>query len=160
MYGFRARSSFLIRDNKLFLELSQSEADEWIPKVFDKIRPSMNALCAVLFDEDEPANLPLILDLTMDQVREVAREMADCLMTPDRLRVIFPRLDGYCDELLADGRDREAAFIQTGLIQMARCIARAEQPQRNSLLVEICAQAIYQHIEAMSTIDRSAPCSH
>jgi len=153
MYGLRAKSSFLTRDRKLFLELSQAEVDCWIPRVFDKIRPQMLALSAILFGENEPTNLVLILDLTMDEVRDVAREMANTLMTPERLHQIHPLLDNYCDELLAQGREREAAFIQHGLIRMDRMQA----PERNPLLVEICAQALYQQIHQMSMISKGAP---
>ena len=40
--------SLLVRDQKLFLELTSEEADVWITRVFDRIRPQMHLIATLV----------------------------------------------------------------------------------------------------------------
>lgn len=134
--------SLLTRDRKLFLELTPEEADIWIARVFDRIRPQMQLINAMMFQENEeqsPLNLELVLMMANRSVREVAGEMASTLLTPDRQQALFPTISAYCDELLAQGRNLDATFIQQGLIAMQS----GQDPGQNTLLVEVCMRSIF-----------------
>jgi hypothetical protein len=149
--------SLLARDHKLFLQLSAEEADFWLPRVFDRIRPHINMINGLFLEdgeenENQPINLELVLMLAIRSVREVAQEMADSMLTPDRLDRILPVLNTYCDELLAENRALDATFIQQGLIQ----IKRMRNPGQNPLLVEICVRSIFHQIDLFSGNPRTA----
>jgi hypothetical protein len=139
------KPSLLARDQKLFLQLSTEEADLWLPRVFERISPQIDMIYGLVYDDDtrEPLNLELALTLTMRTVREVAQEMADGLLSPERLEHLLPVLNLYCDELLAQDRVRDATYIQNGLIQMKQCA----RPAQNPLLVEICVRSIFHQVE-------------
>lgn len=146
--------SLLARDHKLFLQLSPEEADVWLPRVFERIRPHIDMINGLVFDneeEHEPLNLELVLTLAIRSVREVAQEMADVMLTPERLDGLLPVISAYCDELLAQNRALDATFIQQGLIQ----IQRLGSPSQNPLLVEICVRSIFHQINLFNGNPRS-----
>ena len=142
--------SLLARDHKLFLELSPEEADVWIARVFDAIRPQMHLVRAIGLDDDDdqaaPLNLEAVLIIAVHKVREVAVEMAGELLTPERQQRLVPLLDTYCDELLAEGRDLDATFIEQGLMD----IRAGKRPGQNTLLVEICMRSIFYQVSLIS----------
>jgi hypothetical protein len=151
--------SILIRDNKLFLQLSAQEADVWLPRVFDRIRPQIDMVYGLVFEdvmEHEPLNLELALMLAIRGVREVAREMAADMFTPDRLAYLVPVLNAYCDELLAQDRPLDATYVQQGLIQ----IEQDENPSNNPLLVEVCISSIFHQVDLFNSNPRSPMWSH
>jgi hypothetical protein len=143
---FPFQSSLLARDHKLFLELSTEEANEWIPLVFERVRPHMPLINALIVDDVDndptPVNLSVVLMIARQPVREVAAEMAASLLTPDRQKMLIPLLGVYCDELLAQGRGLDATFVQQGLIDMQR----GQQPGQNPLLVEVCLASIHHQV--------------
>lgn len=145
----------LARDHKRFLELSPQEADVWITRVFDAIRPQMGLIRAIAFDEDSgalspgdnaPLNLEAVLLIAGRKVREVAAEMAGALFTPQRQQQLIPLLNAYCDELLAQGRGLDATFIEQGLMDMHS----GKNPAQNILLVEICMRSIYDQVSLIN----------
>lgn len=141
--------SILDRDHKLFFELSPQEADVWIARLFDEIRPQMHLIRAMTFDGDTknaPLNLEVVLMVAARKVREVAVSMADALLTPERQQQIIPLLSGYCDELLAEGRGLDATFVEQGLIG----IRAGKKPGQNILLVEICIRSIFHQVSMIN----------
>jgi hypothetical protein len=151
-------SSLLARDRKLFLELTTDEAEVWVTRVFDRIRPQMHII-SLLLNEGEPGtplNLEAVLVIASESVREVAVEMAGVLFTPERLARISPLLNAYCDELLARGRALDATFVQRGLIDLQAGFA----PGQNSLLVEICLRSIHHQVNLINGSPRAALTAH
>lgn len=149
MTGMPFHTSILARDRKLFLEMTAEEADEWIPRVFDRIRPHMAMINALVYDEEDekaPLNLELMLSIAGRSVREVAVEMANELLTPTRQQQLVPLLNVYCDELLVEARDLDATFVQQGLIGIQRGIAAGQ----NMLLVEVCMRSIFQQVSLIN----------
>ena len=149
MSGSPFQSSLLARDRKLFLDLTQEEADLWITRVFDRVRPNMQLISAVTLQEDDeksPLNLEVVLMVANRSVREVSIEMADALLTPERQKKLMPLISRYCDELLAQGRELDAAFVQQGLID----ILQGVNPSQNTLLVEICLRSIYHQVSILN----------
>lgn len=141
--------SLLTRDRKLFLELTPDEVDMWVTRVFDHIRPYMRGILPLILDEEDlnaPLDLELVLTIANRRVREVAVEMANALFTPDRQQQIFPLLNAYCDELLAQGRSLDATFVQQGLIG----ILQGQAPGQNTLLVEVCLRAITHQVSLIN----------
>ena len=149
MAGWPQRHSLLTRDQKLFLELTPAEADVWISRVFDRLRPHMNLISAIVGAENagRPLNLEMVLEMVHLPVREVAVEMADDLLTPARQRILLPLLNTYCDELLAQGRNVDAIFIQQGLIAMQE----GALPGQNPLLVEVCLRSIVHQVSLINS---------
>lgn len=161
MTGFSAQYSLLARDRKLFIELSPEEADVWITRVFDRIRPQMHIITNMVMEEGGfylgmPLNLEMVLTVAADSVREVAVEMANILITPERQQQLFPLLNAYCDELLAQGRALDAIFVQQGLI----ALQEGQAPGQNPLLVEICLRSIYHQVSLINGNPRTASRSH
>jgi hypothetical protein len=149
MNTFPFQPSLLARDRKLFLELSPEEADVWITRVFDRIRPHMHAISSLVLTEAEqgaPLNLEAMLVVASSSVREVAVEMANIILTPQRMEQLFPLLNAYCDELLAQGRALDATFVQQGLIEMLT----GKAPGQITLLVEICLRGIYHQVSMIN----------
>ncbi len=159
MSGLTYQPSLLARDRKLFLELTPDEADVWITRVFERIRPQMPAITNQILNEGGPVaplNLAAVLIVAAPSVREVAVEMANILLSPERLQQLFPLLNAYCDELLAQGRALDATFVQQGLIAMQE----GKHPGQNQLLVEICLYSIYHQVSLINGSPRPAPRSH
>jgi len=159
MSGFSFQPSLLARDRKLFLELTPEEADVWITRVFDRIRPHMHLISSMVFNPEErgaPLNLEAVLFVASPSVREVAVEMANVLLTPERQQQLFPLLNAYCDELLAQGRALDATFVQQGLIDMLD----GKFPGQNTLLVEVCLRGIYHQVSLINSSPRMTPRSH
>lgn len=159
MNGFAFQPSLLTRDRKLFLELTPAEADVWITRVFDHIRPQMQIITSMFLGEGEqgaPLNLEAVLMVATRSVREIAVEMAGILLTPDRQQLLIPALSIYCDELLAEGRALDATFIQQGLI----CIQEGKTPGQNPLLVEVCLRSIYHQVSLINGNPRMVPLAH
>ncbi len=159
MSGLTYQPSLLARDRKLFLELTSEEADVWITRVFDRIRPHMHMITNLILSEGGPAaplNLEAVLIIAAPSVREVAVEMANLLLTSERQQQLFPLLSAYCDELLAQGRALDATFVQQGLIVMQE----GKLPGQNPLLVEICLHSIYHQVSLINGSPRPAPRSH
>lgn len=155
MRNYLYQPSLLTRDRKLFFELTPQEADVWIARVFDHIRPQMQIITQMFLGESEqnaPLNLEAVLMVASRTVREVAVEMADILLTPERQQRLVPALSIYCDELLAEGRPLDATFIQQGLI----CIQDGKCPSQNPLLVEICLRSIHYHVSLINGSPRMA----
>ncbi len=151
--------SLLARDRKLFLELTPDEADVWITRVFERIRPQMGLITSLILPEGVPSgplNLEAVLMVASRSVREVAVEMADILLTTVRQQQLMPSLSVYCDELLAEGRALDATFIQQGLID----IQDGKSPGQNPLLVEICLRSIYHQVSLINGNPRLAPKPH
>jgi hypothetical protein len=149
MNPFPFQPSLLARDRKLFLELTSEEADVWITRVFDRIRPHMHTIASLVLTEAEkgsPLNLEAMLIVASPSVREVAVEMANQLLTPERQGQLFPLLSAYCDELLAQGRALDATFVQQGLIEMLN----GKTPGQVTLLVEICLRGIYHQVSLIN----------
>ena len=149
MSGIAFQPSLLARDHKLFLELTAEEAEVWITRVFERIRPQMSmiaGLIAVDGEQGAPLNLEAVLMVASRSVREVAVEMADILLTAERQQKLVPSLSAYCDELLADGRALDATFIQQGLI----AIDEARAAGQNPLLVEICLRSIFHQVNLLN----------
>ncbi len=159
MSGFTYQPSLLARDRKLFLELTPEEADVWITRVFDRIRPQMHVITNLILGEGTPTaplNLEAVLIVAAPSVREVAVEMANLLLTPERQQQLFPLLNAYCDELLAQGRALDATFVQQGLIAMQE----GKLPGQNQLMVEICLYSIFYQVSLINGNPRPAPKSH
>jgi hypothetical protein len=159
MTGSSFQYSLLARDRKSFIELSPEEADVWITRVFDRIRPQMNLINGLVLNENEkgmPLDLETVLAVASNSVREVAVEMANVLITPERQRRLSPLLNAYCDELLAQGRPLDATFIQQGLIDMQD----GREPGQNPLFVEICLRGIHQQVSLINGNPRAAPRPH
>ncbi len=159
MSGLPFQPSLLARDHKLFLELTPDEAEVWITRVFDRIRPQMQMITALILNENDqtsPLNLEAVLMVASSSVREVAVEMADVLLSPDRLQQLFPLLSAYCDELLAQGRALDATFVQQGLIGMLE----EKDPGQNPLLVEVCLRSIYHQVSLINGQPRMALWPH
>ncbi len=160
MFEFPFQNSLLSRDHKLFLELSVEEADVWIPRVFERVKPHMPMINAISFegesDNRTPMNLEVVLLIASQTVREVAVEMASTLLTTERLKKLLPLLNAYCDELLADGRDFDATFVQQGLI----AIQQGQQPANNPLLVEVCLTSIHHQVMLINGGPHAPPLSH
>ena len=158
MSGSRYKKSILARDQKHFLILTEDEVNFWIPRVFECVQPVMPLIRALMLqdsapggeDEHTPVDLEAVLMIAARPVREVAAEMANALLTPTRLNSLFPRLNAYCDELLAQNRPLEAAFVQQELLRIRQGCEPAQVP----LLVEICLRSIDQQV---SLINGSSP---
>lgn len=145
MNQFPFQQSLLVRDQKVFLQLTAEEADKWIPLVFERVMPHMPMIHAFVIDEGNrhvPVNLEVVLMIASTTVREVAVEMAAALLTVERQKQLLPQLNDYCDELLAQDRALEATFVQQGLIN----IQRGQHPSQNPLLVEVCLTSIYHQV--------------
>lgn len=144
MIGIQIRPTLLFRDNKLFLQLTSEEAEVWITRVFERIRPQMPMISGILLQEqfNIPLNLEVVLMVASHSVREVAVEMAGTLLTRERQQRLAPALNAYCDELLAQDRTLDAAYIQQGLIG----IEAGQEAGKNPLLVEICLRSIYHQV--------------
>jgi hypothetical protein len=97
-------------------------------------------------EQGSPLNLEAVLVVAAPSVREVAVEMANILLTPDRQEQLFPLLSAYCDELLAQGRALDATFVQQGLIEMLN----GKIPGQITLLVEICLYGIYHQVSLIN----------
>lgn len=159
MRGFTFQPSLLDRDQKLFLELTSEEAEVWITRVFERIRPQMHIITSLILqegDQGRPLNLETVLMVAEHGVREVAAEMAGTLLTPERQRQLIPSLSAYCDELLAEGRALDATFVQQGLI----AVEEGKAPGQNPLLVEICLRGIYHQVSLINGNPRAAPGPH
>jgi hypothetical protein len=159
MNGSSFQPSLLARDRKLFLELTPDEAEVWITRVFERVRPQMHLITSLILPEGEqgaPLNLETVLMVASSSVREVAVEMADILLTPERQQQMIPSLGVYCDELLAEGRALDATFIQQGLI----AIQEGRFPGQNQLLVEICLRSITHQVSLINGNPRLAPRPH
>ncbi len=143
MNQFPYQTSLLARDQKVFLQLTPEEADIWIPRVFERVKPHMPMINAFTLEGDEndriPVNLEVLLMIASKSVREVAVEMAASVLTAERQRQLLPMLNAYCDELLAEDRALDATFVQQGLIDMQR----GQPPSQNPLLVEVCLTSIH-----------------
>jgi hypothetical protein len=158
MNGISFQPSLLTRDRKLFLELTPAEAEVWVTRVFDHIRPQMQLITSMFLGDGEqhtPLNLEAVLMVASRSVREVAVEMADILMTPERQQRLVPALNMYCDELLAEGRALDATFIQQGLI----CILEGKVASQNPLLVEVCLRSIHHQVSLINGVPRMGPLS-
>ena len=139
------QNSLLARDQKVFLELTPEEAEKWIPLVFERVKPHMPMINAFVVEDGTdhmPMNLEVVLMIASKTVREVAVEMASDLLTTERQTRLLPKLNAYCDELLAQDRALDATFVQQGLINMQR----GQQPALNPLLVEVCLTSIYHQV--------------
>jgi len=137
------------RDDADALYLSQEEVEPWLPVLVDRVQPCFAQIERGLKRGEAPDEATR--EKSAELLFQVAREMAQAIFTPERIRRLLADLRDYCRRLHQAGEREACAYAQAAVM----ALQRDQDPAENPLLLAICYTSLRSLLHAAAERGRA-----